>query len=424
MHVVLFLILPYLYVYNSINSIFCDNLRETNICGMIVYMKEFDYLGVKNVYLDAACQSLRPRPVIDAINRYYTEHNSCGERVKYKWGIETDEKVEATREKVLKFLKLSGRKYTVSFTLNTTYGINLILSQLNPNHFEKVITSEIEHNSPFLSTMAFSKRTGLPREVIERNDDGSIEIGDYDFNRAVVVVNCASNFDGRKLLNIKELTKAVHKAGGIIIIDAAQAMSHSSDILKGVEVDAICFSAHKMYAPSLGVIVWRDDLIEKMDVGFIGGGMVDDVKKESYLLSAESKEHRYTRFESGLQAWGEIVGFGAALDWLNSLSKNDWKNLENNTKELYEFLKNSDKIHMVNYEANPTMSFYVEGVDSHMLGNALSRDNIMARTGYFCAHYYLDHVMGFPPLIRFSLGLHNRPEDIEIVKNELAKIVK
>lgn len=391
---------------------------------MIVRMKEFDYLGVKDVYLDAACQSLRPRPVIDAINQYYTKHNSCGERVKYKWGIETDEKVEATREKVLRFLKLSGRKYTVSFTLNTTYGINLILSQLNPEQFDKVITSEIEHNSPFLSTMAFSKRTGLPREVIERNDDGSIEIGDYDFNRAVVVVNCASNFDGRKLLNIKELTKAVHKAGGIIIIDAAQAMSHSSDILKGVEVDAICFSAHKMYAPSLGVIVWRDDLIEKMDVGFIGGGMVDDVKKESYLLSAESKEHRYTRFESGLQAWGEIVGFGAALDWLNSLLKKDWKNLENNTKELYEFLKNSDKVHMVNHEANPTMSFYVEGVDSHMLGNALSRDNIMARTGYFCAHYYLDHVMSFPPLIRFSLGLHNRPEDIEIVKNELAKIVK
>lgn len=424
MHVVLFPILPYLCVYYSINSILCDNLRETNICGMIVRMKEFDYLGAKDVYLDAACQSLRPRPVIDAINQYYTKHNSCGERVKYKWGIETDEKVEATREKVLKFLKLSGRKYTVSFTLNTTYGINLILSQLNPNHFEKVITSEIEHNSPFLSTMAFSKRTGLPREVIKRNEDGSIEIGDYDFNRAVVVVNCASNFDGRKLLNIKELTKAVHKAGGIIIIDAAQAMSHSSDILKGVEVDAICFSAHKMYAPSLGVIVWRDDLIEKMDVGFVGGGMVDDVKKESYLLSAESKEHRYTRFESGLQAWGEIVGFGAALDWLNGLSKKDWKNLENNTKELYEFLKNSDKVHMVNHEANPTMSFYVEGVDSHMLGNALSRDNIMARTGYFCAHYYLDHVMGFPPLIRFSLGLHNRPEDIEIVKKELAKIVK
>ena len=389
------------------------------ICGMIIYMNEFDYLGTGEVYLDAACQSLRPRPVIAAINKYYTEHNSCGERVKYKWGVETDEKVEATCEKVLKYLKLSGRKYTVSFTLNTTYGINLILNQLRADCFKKVMTSEIEHNSPFLTTIAFSERTGLPREVMKREEDGSINICDYDFTDAVVVINCAANFDGRKLGNIKEIIKQVHKAGGIIIIDAAQAMAHSADMLRGIEVDAICFSAHKMYAPSLGVIVWRDELAKKMSVGFVGGGMVDDVKEDSYLLSAESKEHRYTRFESGLQAWGEIVGFGAALDWLNSLPKKAWQNLEDNTRELYEFLNSSDKVHLVNHEANPTMSFYVEKVDSHMLGAALSRENIMARTGYFCAHYYLDHVLGLPPLVRFSVGLHNRPEDIEKVKDTM-----
>lgn len=387
------------------------------------FMNDFDYLGEGEIYLDSACQSLRPRPVIDAINNYYIKHNSCGERVKYKWGIETDEKVEATREKVLKFLKLSGRKYTVSFTLNTTYGINLILSQLIPNGFSKIITSEIEHNSPFLSTMAFSKRTGLPREVIKRNGDGSIDVSAYDFSDAIVVINCASNFDGRKLANIKDVIKAVHKAGGIIIIDAAQAMAHSSEILRGVEADAICFSAHKLYAPSLGVIVWRDDLAKKMDVGFIGGGMVDDVNKDTYLLSAEGKEHRYTRFEAGLQAWGEIVGLGAALDWLEKLPKSAWKNLESNAQELFNYLSSSDKVHLVNTIANPTMSFYVEGLDSHLLGSALSRENIMARTGYFCAHYYLDHVCKYPPLIRFSLGLHNKPEDIEKVKSIMEKII-
>ena len=179
-------------------------------------MESFDYLGEGEVYLDAACQSLRPRPVIDAVNSYYTEHNSCGERVKYKWGVVTDEIVEATRRKVLKFLKLSPRKYTVSFTLNTTYGLNMILNQIQPKHFKKVVTSEIEHNSPFLSTIAFSERTGLPREVIKRDSNGSIDISACDFERAVVVVNCASNFDGRKLQNIKELTKAVHKAKGIL----------------------------------------------------------------------------------------------------------------------------------------------------------------------------------------------------------------
>ena len=386
-------------------------------------MKDFDYLSEGEVYLDAACQSLRPRPVIDAINSYYTEHNSCGERVRYKWGITTDEKVDETRKLVLKYLGLKSKHYTVSFTLNTTYGINLILSQLKPECFDKIMTSDIEHNSPFLATMAFSQRTGLPREVMERNPDGSIDLQKYDFSRAIVVVNCASNIDGRKLLNIKELIKAVHKADGIVIIDAAQAMAHSVDILHGVEPDAICFSAHKLYAPSLGAIVWRDELMKKMDCFFAGGGMVDDVEKNSYVLSAESKEHRYTRFESGLQAWGEIAGLGAALKWLMCLPKSDWKVFQNNYTELYDFLNSSDKVHMINSAPNPTISFYVDGLDSHMLGNALSRENIMARTGYFCVHFYLDHVLGLPPLVRFSLGLHNRGSDIDKVKQVMKNIV-
>ena len=386
-------------------------------------MKDFDYLSEGEVYLDAACQSLRPRPVIDAINSYYTEHNSCGERVKYKWGITTDEKVDETRKLVLKYLGLKSKHYTVSFTLNTTYGINLILSQLKPECFDKIMTSDIEHNSPFLATMAFSQRTGLPREVMERNPDGSIDLQKYDFSKAIVVVNCASNIDGRKLLNIKELIKAVHKAGGIVIVDAAQAMAHSVDILHGVEPDVICFSAHKLYAPSLVAIVWRDELMKKMDCLFAGGGMVDDVEKNSYVLSADSKEHRYTRFESGLQAWGEIVGLRAALKWLMGLQKSDWKVFQNNYTELYDFLNSSDKVHMINSAPNPTISFYVDGLDSHMLGNALSRENIMARTGYFCVHYYLDHCLGLPPLIRFSLGLHNKPSDIEKVKQVMKRII-
>ena len=390
---------------------------------IIILMNDFDYLGENDVYLDCACQSLRPRPVIEALNNYYTEHNSCGERVKYKWGRITDEKVEATREKVLDFLKLKAKNYTVSFTLNTTYGINLILNQLKPE-FKKVFTSEIEHNSPFLATIAFAKRLGIERVVMRRNDDGSIPIEDYDFADSVVVVNCASNFDGRKLLNINDVIKKVHKQNGIIIIDAAQAMAHSSEILHKTEADAICFSAHKLYAPSLGVIVWRNDLMNKIETGFVGGGMVDDVEKEKYYLSAENAEHRYTKFESGLQAWGEIVGLGAALDWLNKLPKSAHQDLADNARELFDFLKSSPKVHLINSEPNPTMSFYVEGVDSHLLGEALSREGIMARTGYFCVHYYLDHVCHFPPLIRFSLGYHTRKSDIEKVENALSKILK
>ena len=386
-------------------------------------MKDFDYLPSDAVYLDSACQSLRPRPVIDALNDYYTKFNSCGERVKYKWGRTTDEKVEATRDAVLHYLKLKHKDYFVSFTLNTTYGINLILDQIQPELFDKVMTSDIEHNSPFLSTMAFAKKHDLPREVITRNGDGSILLDNYDFSRALVVLNCASNIDGRVLKNLKDLVKKVHKQKGIIIIDAAQAMAHSSSILHKSEADAICFSAHKMYAPSLGVIVARRDLVKKITTSFIGGGMVDDVDLDEYKLSASSPDHISTKFEAGLQAWGEIVALGRAIEWLDHLPKYAHEDLERNARKLYDYLASEPRIHLVNSAANPTMSFYIEGLDSHLVGEAFSGENIMVRSGYFCVHYYLDHVMHYPPLIRFSLGYHTRPEDIEKTINTLKRIL-
>lgn len=387
-------------------------------------MEDFDYLGEKDIYLDSACQSLRPRPVIEALERYYTEHNSCGERVKYAWGRETDELVEDTRAAMLKYLKLKEKDYSVSFTLNTTYGINLLLSQFKDGLFKKVVTSDIEHNSPFLSTMTFARKHKIKREVMVRNDDGSIDLDKYDFTKALVVVNCASNIDGRKLLNVKDLIKKVHKQGGVIIIDAAQALAHSPEILEKTEADAICTSAHKMYGPSLGVMVVRRDLFKKIDTSFIGGGMVDDVDKDTFKLSAESPNHAYTKFESGLQAWGEIVAFGEALKWLNHVPKSTKKNFKECYTRLFEFLRDNPKIHLINEEANPTMSFYIEGLDSHLVGGALSSKGIMARTGYFCVHYYLDHVKHYPPLIRFSLGYYIRPSDIDQTIEVLKKVTK
>lgn len=386
-------------------------------------MEDFDFLQDGDVYLDAACQSLRPRPVIEALNRYYTEHNSCGERVKYAWGRKTDELVEDTRDALLKHLKLKGKDYFVSFTLNTTYGINLLLDQIDAKHFEKVMTSDIEHNSPFLSTMTFARRHNLPREVMTRERDGSINLTDYDFKKALVVVNAASNIDGRLLGNLKELVKAVHKQGGVIIIDAAQAMAHYSETLEKTEADAICGSAHKMYAPSLGFMIVRRDLLKLIDTTFIGGGMVDDVDKEKYQLSADSPNHAYTKFESGLQAWGEIIAFGEAIKWLEKRSKADQHRLEECSQRLFDFLKSQPKVYLVNESANPTTTFYIDGLDSHMLGQALSNEGIMARTGYFCVHYYLDHVMHYPPLIRFSMGYHTRPSDIDKTIKILERIL-
>ena len=354
---------------------------------------------------------MRPQLVIDAVNEYYQKFNSCGERVKYDWGLEVDKQVEQTRLDILKFLKLSSRKYFVSFTLNTTYGLNLILSQLKPDGLAGIITSDIEHNSVFLSTMAFSRRTGLPRTVIARNDDGSVNLDDLGDTPRIVVLNAVSNIDGRQLKNVVEIAKRVHKNGGLLIIDAAQAMSHYHELLAGVDVDAICFSSHKMYGPSLGVIVAKKSLAQHLQSSVLGGGMVDDVTMDDFVLSSSNDEHIHTIFEPGLQAYGEIIGLGAAIRWLSKASEDD--HVLDYAGQLLDFLKSANGFHVLNNEVTPTIAFYHDKYDAHLLAEAMSDQGIMARSGHFCAHYYLAHVKEYSPLVRLSLGLHNRQSDVD-----------
>lgn len=380
-----------------------------------------DFLITKDqIYLDSACQSLRPQSVVAAMAEYYNQHNSCGERVRYQWGIITDQKVSATRDHILKFLKLKPKYYFVSFTLNTTYGLNLILNSLKPE-FDQIITSDLEHNSVFLSTIKFSQKHQIPRHIINREIDGSINL-DNDFRNALVVVNSASNIDGRLLTNLKALTKKVHQSGGIVIIDAAQTIAHSSEILHQTEADAICFSGHKAYAPSIGVMVIKKSLLDLIDPTFIGGGMVDNVTADDYQLSFHNKNHIHTIFEPGLQLYAEIIGLETALTWLEQLPKSAKLNLEQLGNQLFDFLSTHPKIKLINQKPSTTFSLYFEGLNSHLLASALADEQIMARSGYFCAHYYLNQIKKYPPLIRFSLGYHTRSSDIETLISKLGKI--
>lgn len=372
---------------------------------------DFDYLPDKAVYFDSACQSLRPWPVIKAMQDYYTRYNSCGERVKYKWGLEVDAKVEATRDDILKLLKLSPKKYFVSFTLNTTYGLNLIESQLKPDGIDQVVTSDIEHNSVFLSTMSLAKRLDVPRRVLARNDDGSINLDEADFTNAVVAMNAVSNIDGRQLSNLRELNDKVHAQNGILIVDAAQAMSYYHQLVAGIEADAICFSSHKMYGPSMGVMVIRKSLLDRINTTFVGGGMVDDVLADSYKLSAVHDEHIHTAFEAGLQPYAEAIGLGEAIRWMRQNEKGN--HVLDYAGQIIDFMRHANGFHALNHEPTQTIAFYHNKIDGHLLAEAMSDQNIMARSGYFCVHYYLNHVKHYPPLVRLSLGLHNRQADID-----------
>ncbi len=387
---------------------------------------DFSYIPENVFYFDSACQTMRPFEVIAAEEEYYMKYNACGHRVKYKWGEKVDDKVEETRDKLLKFVKKSKDDYTVAFTLNTTYGINLILSQLGEDKYESIVTSDIEHNSVFLPTMTFAKRAGINRVVLDRAEDGSLIYNKTDLRRSVVVLNSTSNIDARNLLNVKKLADDIHDEGGILILDAAQTMGHSPELLHGVDFDAICTSGHKMYGPSLGIIIIKKSLIKQLKPTWIGGGTVSDVQKETFVL-IDDEEEMFSRLETGLQDFAAIIGLNETLHWIDSF-KPEGKHAADHTKELqtmvFENLSYIPGLHILGGPDGGTFSMYHDGIDSHTLALYASEQNIMMRSGYFCCHYYLKNKLKLPPLLRLSLGLHNTKAEVEFVLTTLERLFK
>ena len=385
---------------------------------------DFSYLGDETVYLDSACQTLRPQQVIDSMTEYYHKYNSCGGRVKYDWGVKLDEKIKETRKKMLTFVGKSASEYVVAFTLNTTYGINLVLSQLPPK-FKKIVTSDIEHNSVFLPTISAAKRLNIPRVLLERRDDGSLAYDKEDIGGAIVVLNSMSNIDGRELTNLKEIASDVHKTCGIVLIDAAQGASHDQKVIRESDFDALFFSGHKMYGPSLGIIVIRKSLLKMLDIGFVGGGMVEDVEAESFQLISDPDDLS-SRLEIGLQNFAGIVGLGASLDWLKNY-KPEGMSARTHQEELAQFLfdelSNIPSLKLINNSPSPILSFCSDKIDAHRLAIFFSAQKIMVRSGYFCCHYYLKNLKKYPPLVRVSLGLNNTKEQVELFVKTLQTII-
>lgn len=397
-------------------------LRKTTYTDLSSRNPGFEYIDSKTFYFDTACQSMRPQPVIDTLVEYYHSYNACGGRVKYAWGQKVDEAVAGVRSTLIKVLGYKEKTHAVSFTQNTTYGMNLLLTQIKGD-WRRVITSDIEHNSAFLPTIELARRLGVERLVLPRSRDGSFEVSDEQLRGSIVVLNSVSNIDGRSLRNIHELAKRIRKAGGLFIVDAAQTMAHHREMLRGVEADAICFSSHKMYGPSLGVIVYNKTLLDHLDIRFIGGGMVQTVHDDVYELTDNDYE---SRFEPGLQAFGEIIALGEALKWYDSLKpatgKSPTVQLDRLSTKLYDALRIIPGIELFNNTPSSVISLTSSAHDAHRLATFLSAVGIMVRSGYFCCHHYLQHSLASPPLVRFSLGLHTNDDDIEKVVSTLQKL--
>ncbi len=382
---------------------------------------DFAYVEADSCYLDSACQTLRPESVIDAEIEYYRRYNACGGRVKYAWGTMVDAKVQDARKLLLRMSGKSEKDYCVAFTLNTTYGINLILHQLRSEDYARIVTSDIEHNSVHLPSMTWAKRRNTERLVLRRSEDGSVHCKPAELERSVVLLNSMSNIDGRAAQNLRQLAEETHENGGILLVDAAQGFAHDAERLRDTDFDAAFGSGHKMYGPSLGFIIIKRTLLDRLDPFFLGGGTVTDVDGERYSLLREGAE-AHAVLEAGLQNWGGILGLGEAVRWLETqqASKDREKTL---AEALFQGLQRHSRVRLFNRAPSPIVSFHVDGIDAHRLALYLSERNVMCRSGYFCCHSYLQHQLNLPPLLRVSLGLYNTPAHVDAFLDALRKIL-
>lgn len=370
---------------------------------------DFPYLAASDIYLDAACQSLRPQPVLDAMARYYTEYGACGERGVYAWGKRVDAEVEDVRAATIAAFGLPARRYTCAFTLNTTMGLNLLLQQLSRGRYARLITTHHEHNSVFLPTMTAARRLGVPRVLVERSADGAVDLSGTDLTDALVVISAMDNVTATLTRDLEQIVADVHRRGGAVIVDAAQAAPHALGALQGLAADAICFSAHKIYGPSLGVVVAANALLESLELSIVGGGQVAGVTVDAFTLSPDL----HTRLEPGLQAWAEIIGFGAALEWFLPRRAEIEQREKALADRLFEGLSGMPNLRMFNAAASSAISARPERVDAHRLAVFLSKANISVRSGHFCAHHWLDELEHSPALVRFSLGAHSDEADLD-----------
>jgi cysteine desulfurase/selenocysteine lyase len=416
-------------MFNFLNK--KSSQKSTSTSSQAVNLSDFNYLDSQAFYFDTACQTLRPRQVIEAENRYYHQFNSCGHRVKYPWGEKTDRIVEDCRLALLDLVGKNPTDYTVAFTQNTTSGINTILHQLDPQQWEKIVTSEIEHNSVFLSSMTWAKRNRkerlvLPRQNQSGDQNGSLIYDPEQLERALVLLNTTSNIDGRQLTNLSQLAQNVRAGNGILMLDACQTLAHNPESLRPIDFD-VCFgSGHKMYAPSIGFIIIKKSLVTQLDCYLIGGSTVQDVQLNDYQLVSDP-DQIYARIEPGLQDWAAIVGLEESLRWRkkyrNHLGQTAGQQDTDLAQYLHQKLQTLDKITLLNPDPSPIVSLYSDKIDGHRLGTFLAEKGIMCRTGYHCCHYYLKHKLGLPPLFRISLGLNNNRQQIDHLVDTLRFIL-
>ena len=375
------------------------------------------------VYLDSASTTQKPQTVIDTISSYYSNYNANVHRALYQIGEKATNQYEQVREKVKKFLNVPN-SHEVIFTRSSTESINLVAyswGNSNINKEKGVLVSEMEHHSNLVPWQLIANRTKSFINHIPLLEDGTLDLSSIDDNMnniGLVALVHQSNVFGtiNPILKIVNLAKS---KGIITLIDGAQAAPHFPVDLSDVDCDFYVFSGHKMVGPTgVGVLVGRKSLLEEMDPFLGGGEMINKV-----TLNSSTWNDVPWKFEAGTPNIAQVIGLGAAIDFLNDIGLN--KVQEHEEKLLQYGLESLSTIDGIILYGSPknrgaVIPFNVKDIHPHDLAKFLDTDNICIRAGHHCAQPIMNK-LGISASARASFYLYNNTDDIDRLVESIKK---
>ena len=379
--------------------------------------------GKRLVYLDSGATSQKPYSVIKSESDFYSQHNAAAHRGAHQLAEEATEAIESARTIVANFL--GGASDEIVFTKSSTEALNLLAYSIGNapvgNHFhltagDEIVVSEMEHHANLIPWQQLAKRTGAVLKWFEVNPDGRLDLSDISkvitSRTKVVALTHQSNVLGT-INPLTELVKRTHEVGAIFILDACQSVPHMPVNVAKLDIDFLAFSGHKAVGPTgVGVLWGRSNLLAELPPFLFGGSMIESVTMTDATWAPAPR-----KFEPGVPNMAQIVGLGAALNYLSAIGMEKIHEHETQlTKYALAKLQEIPELRIV----GPTdmslrggaVSFTVGEIHPHDLGQFLDNAGIAVRTGHHCA-WPLTRKMGVASTTRASFYLYNTSEDID-----------
>ena len=393
--------------------------------------EDFPILSNGKIYFDNAATTLKPKCVIDEMNKYYLEYTSNIHRGDYDSAIKTNSMYDNVRNIVGEFINCDPN--TVIYTSGATESLNMVVFGFMKNYLkpgDEVLLNKGEHASNILPWIKLSEKVGFTIKYVPLDDEYSLSLENIKKcvtdKTKVVSLAMISNVIG-DLRDIKGIGDYCHQNNIIFNVDGAQGIPHMKFDFKNSNVDFLSFSGHKMCGPTgVGILVGKYELLEKMEPLKYGGGMNSFFEEDnSYELKSIP-----TRFEAGTPAIAEVIGLGEAIKYLMGIGMENIHQQEMNLKTYFlEKVKNIDNIIIYNKNINSgIIAFNIDGVFAQDTSMYLNHYGIAVRAGNHCAKMLKDE-MDIKNTVRISMYFYNSYEEIdkliEVLKNshDIFKIV-